>query len=152
MVKMDIAQGRAGLPPAGLPPAAAPSLAVPRTLLERWPHLPAFWPGRPVVPMERAGPGAVLVLPEEEGVPRGWAGEVLRPSLRPFAPARFGDREAPPLVVLPPGGEAAPVPDIAELAALIARRRIGGPAGMADPGGAAFDLPERGLAVVLDPC
>ncbi|WP_376099455.1 hypothetical protein ACE7GA_11390 [Roseomonas sp. CCTCC AB2023176] len=77
-----------------------PAIAVPRALLDRWPHLPAFWPGRRVVAAERAGAGAVLLLPEDDEAPRGWPGEVLRFTLAPFAPARFAGRDAPPLIVL----------------------------------------------------
>ncbi|MBP0491198.1 capsule biosynthesis protein [Roseomonas indoligenes] len=124
---------------------AEPPLAFPPELLARWPHLPAFWPGRAVVPP--GTPGALVVT--EGAAPAG--GPALRFSLGPFAPPRFAGRSAPPLLL----AEDAPLLAEGEadaLAALIARGRIGGPPGLPDPGAAAFGLAARAAALVLDPC
>ncbi|MBB5692172.1 capsular polysaccharide export protein, LipB/KpsS family [Muricoccus pecuniae] len=96
-------------------------------LLSRWPHLPAFWP-------ERGGDAPTLP----------------HFSLAPFAPPRFGGRDAPPLVLTET--ESPLLPGEAEaLPALIARARLGGPPGLPDPGAAALGWP-LGAALVLDPC
>jgi capsular polysaccharide export protein len=52
---------------------------------------------------------------------------------------------------------AAPVPEAAlsrapGIMTQLAAARLGGPAGLRDPGGAALGLPARGVAVLLDPC
>lgn len=97
-------------------------------LLARWPHLPAFWPGR--------------ALDERKPLPSF--------TLSPFAPPRFAGRDRPPLVVTDceenlNEGEAE------GLAGLIARHRLGGVPGLPDPGAAALGL-AGGFRVVLDSC
>ncbi|MFH5924945.1 beta-3-deoxy-D-manno-oct-2-ulosonic acid transferase [Roseomonas xinghualingensis] len=130
------------------PTAALPPLSFPSALLVRWPHLPAFWPGRAVAP---AGPGAVLVLEEGSLVPADWAGPVLRFSLGPFAPPSFAGRSAPPLILLDETSDL-PAGEAKALAALVAQSRLGGPLGLPDPGAAMLALPARAVALVLDPC
>ncbi|WP_426954488.1 hypothetical protein [Muricoccus radiodurans] len=114
-----------------------PPLAFPPATLSRWPHLPAFWPERKTV---AAGTrGSVLVLPEDVAAPPGTA--VLRFALGPFAPPRFGERDAPVLLLTqdaPPlfpeeleeciaPAAAAGLPGGEELAALLARSRAADP-------------------------
>ncbi|WP_237214471.1 hypothetical protein, partial [Falsiroseomonas oryziterrae] len=55
-------------------------MTLPTGLLARWPHLPAFWPGREV----RGGPDAAH-LPFAQG---------------PFRPPRLGGRQMPVALVL----------------------------------------------------
>jgi capsular polysaccharide export protein len=112
-----------------------------RPLLAAWPHLPAFWPGR-------------IVLPADDGSP-------LPAAPGPFRPPRLGGREVPVALVLgaPPdpvgdalAGPAAPaMPDLPDILARIRAARLGGPPGLPDPGAAALGAPRASL-VVLDPC
>jgi len=111
-------------------PGGPTPLPLPPGLLLRWPHLPAFWPERAVV--------------------AGAAGTVPPFVLDPFAPPRFDGRDAPPLIVAEDGPPLA-AGEAAALAALVARRRLGGPPGLPDPGGDSLGLPARAAAVVLDP-
>jgi capsular polysaccharide export protein len=123
-------------------------LALPPALLARWPHLPAFWPGRIVQP---GAPGAALLLPEGAAPPDGWRGGVLRFSLAPFVPPSFAGRDAPPLILTEePAG--LPPEEADALAALLASARLGGPPGLPDPGAEALALDPRAAALVLDPC
>jgi capsular polysaccharide export protein len=122
------------------PPAEAP-LRLPAQLLADWPHLPAFWPGRRVVPV--SGPARLEAAPG------------------PFRPARLGRREVPVALVLgatpDPVGEALatpapPAPDLPAVLARLAEGRIGAPPGLPDPGGAALGVPPRSAILVIDPC
>ncbi|WP_270938405.1 hypothetical protein, partial [Falsiroseomonas oryzae] len=63
-------------------PMAPPPLHLPPGLLAAWPHLPAFWPGREVLPGPDAGS-----TPFATG---------------PFRPPRLGSREVPVALVLGP--------------------------------------------------
>ena len=103
-------------------------------LLARWPHFPAFWPGREAMWQDAAQGG--------RGIPRF--------SLAPFAPPCFADRDAPPIIVTE-GEETLAAGEVEALAALIRARRLGGAPGCPDPGAAALSLPP-GHAVVMDPC
>jgi capsular polysaccharide export protein len=128
--------------------ADLPALVFPPALLARWPHLPAFWPERTVLP---GGPGGVLVLETTASPPKDWTGPVMRIALAPFAPPRFAGRTAPPLILTEEAGPLAP-DEGAALTRLIARARLGGPPGQPDPGMAALGLAARTMALVLDPC
>jgi capsular polysaccharide export protein len=87
-------------------------VTVPRHLLDRWPHLAAFWPGREL----RAGP-------DDGPCPFAFG---------PFQPPRLGGREAPVALILGPPGDplgsalATPAPPAGGLDALFARILAGG--------------------------
>ena len=124
------------------PPTAAPPLRLPRRLLDAWPHLPAFWPGRGVLPGAEDAP-----LPFATG---------------PFRPARLGGREVPVALVLGPApdplGAALDAParlpeaEVGAVLARLAEGRIGAPPGLPDPGPAGLGVAPRSQLVVLDPC
>jgi capsular polysaccharide export protein len=126
--------------PDATPPAPTP-LAVPAPLLAAWPHLPAFWPGCALRPAAAGTPP-----PFDPG---------------PFRPPGLGGRELPVALVCgaapdPVGAAlATPASQPPELDALLRRfaaARLGGPAGLPDPGGAALGVAPRGARIVLDPC
>lgn len=149
------------------PPRAVPAagrLLASRDLLRRWPHLPAFFPEEPLLPMPPvAGGEDRLALPAEDTAPAAWGGRVLRLAAGPFAPPRFGDRVVPAvlfgaedpdpvaaaLALAPPPGALARAP---ALRALLREARIGGPAGLPDPGPAALGTAPGEAVLVLDPC
>jgi capsular polysaccharide export protein len=121
-------------------PAETP-LRLPARLLAEWPHLPAFWPGRPLLAVAEAAPA-----PFTPG---------------PFRPARLGGREVPVALVWGATDDpldealaapAAPPADMAGILARLAEGRIGAPPGLDDPGPAALGVAPRSAVVVLDPC
>lgn len=107
--------------------ALLPNILSP-AFLERWPHLPAFWP-----------PGVANLT---KTAPRF--------GLAPFAPPSFGGRDMPPLIVTEVPGSLAPG-EAEALAAMIAEHRLGSRPGMSDPGTASLGL-AGGMALVIDPC
>ena len=144
--------------PIDQPPAR---LRAPAGLLRRWSHLPAFWPCSPWPGAGAATAGEALLLPLNDAVPAGWGGRVLRVDAGPFAPPRFGARAVPAILF---GAEAAdPVAAAlgagggdrhraAALRPLLREARLGGPAGLPDPGSAALGVGPREAVLVLDPC
>lgn len=140
------------------------SLFAPHALLRRWPHLPAFWPGRALRPPPPL-PGAHDLLALEVGapVPAGWPGRVLRLDAGPFAPPRFGQRIVPPVLFAAesddPVAAALPAPPdtaardrAAALRPLLRAARAGGPPGLPDPGPAALGCAPGEAVLFLDPC
>ncbi|MGG5823020.1 hypothetical protein [Falsiroseomonas sp. HW251] len=120
-------------------PETAP-LRLPARPIAAWPHLPAFFPGR--------------AIEADDAAPEPFA-------FGPFRPARIGGREVPVALVTgaPPdplgaalAGVATPPPGLPALLDRIVAARIGGPPGLADPGGGALGLAPRGAILVLDPC
>ena len=76
-----------------------------------------------------------------------------------WQPPRFGRARARvawlDVAWLDPAGPSGPglaAAEVARLGALVAQRRIGGPAGLPDPGAAALGVPAAGAILVLDPC
>ncbi|WP_439551809.1 capsular polysaccharide export protein, LipB/KpsS family [Falsiroseomonas sp.] len=123
---------------------------MPAAALAALPHLPAFWPGRQLLP---AGEGPPDVAAEGMDAPFLW-------TPGPFQPARLGGREVPVLLVMGPGPDPvgaalarpAPVPFLAlarQVMAAVAAGRIGGPPGLDDPGAAAIGLPPGRAALVI---
>ncbi len=147
---------------AGQPVDRTPRLVVARALLQRWPHLPAFWPGFRVEPL-RAGAGgdAPLALPLGEAPPPAWDGRILRLTPGPFAPpwrragavpAVLFAAEAPDPVATALGATQAAVGGHGALCAAFRAARIGGPPGLPDPGPAAIGQGPAEALIVIDPC
>ena len=133
-------------------------------LLRHWPHLPAFFPAttvRPCPPV--AGADDRLALPAGTPVPAAWGGPILRLDPGPFAPPRFGTRAVPAVLLAaedadPVAAALAADPSPAALArapalrALLRAARIGGSAGLPDPGPVALGCGTGEAVLVLDPC
>ena len=119
-----------------------PPLRLPRRCLADWPHLPAFWPGHR------------LLAEDSEAQPPFSPG--------PFRPPRLGGREMPVALILgdppdPIGAALAasgtvPDPEIRAVLSRLAATRLGGPAGLPDPGSAGLGVAAHSQVVVLDPC
>ncbi|MBI0433050.1 hypothetical protein [Roseomonas sp. KE0001] len=128
-------------------------------------HLAAFWPEHDLRPASEAGLWAV---PADRAVPcppRGTG--LLRYATGLLPSPRFAGRGRA-VALLPVEGAAACLlatplaapPELAPeaaaraaaAAALMAEARIGGAAGLPDPGAAALRLPPRAALLVLDPC
>jgi capsular polysaccharide export protein len=149
---------------AGLPhgdhPAVPRRILAPPELLRRWPHLPAFFPGTPLLPLPGViQPGDVLALPAGEDAPARWDGAVIRLDPGPFAPPRFADRSVPAVLFAAPdpaapvaGRVACPPARAAALRDLLHAARIGGPPGLPDPGPCTFGCGPGEAVVVIDPC
>jgi capsular polysaccharide export protein len=138
------------------------------TLLRAMPHLPAFWPEA-----ETVGLGGERGFDHEwvsrDAAPTG-AAVPLRFDPGPFAPPRFGPRQAPPILFVAPGAagdplaalldaaarqapaEAAQRERAIELRAALAESRIGGVPGLPDPGPRALGCGRAEAVIVLDPC
>ena len=114
------------------------------------------------MPWSGGAPPTLLALPMAASPPPG-AGRIIRFTAGPWGQLRLGAQE--PLIALVQAE--APDPIAAALAtpateaalaaapgiiARLAEARLGGPAGLADPGGAALGLAPRGTAILLDPC
>ncbi|MBR0679875.1 hypothetical protein GXW74_05205 [Roseomonas eburnea] len=133
-------------------------------LLRRWPHLPAFFPEEPLRPLPPVAAGEDrLALPVEDPAPAAWGGRVLRLAAGPFAPPRFGARLVPAVLFAAEDPDPvaaalarAPPPEAlaraAALRALLRQARIGGPAGLPDPGPTAIGSGPGEAVLVIDPC
>ena len=141
---------------------APPALALPSGLLASAPHLAACWPEYRATPWSGGAPPALLALPMGVAAPAG-VGRVIRFTPGPWGGIRLGQRE--PLIALVQAAApdpiaaalATPAPEAARAAApgIIARfaqARLGGPAGLADPGGLALGMAPRSTVILLDPC
>ena len=120
----------------------APTTVEPaRRRLAAWPQLATFWPGR-----------RILAAASEPSPPF---------SPGPFRPARLGGREVPVALVFgdppDPVGAAlaarrgAPAALVRTVRARLAAARLGGPAGLPDPGVGGLGVAPRRHLVVLDP-
>ncbi len=144
--------------PQGDHPAAPGRILAPPALLRRWPHLPAFFPGIPVLPLAAVTQaGDILALPEPEAAPARWDGPVMRLDPGPFAPPRFADRAVPAVLfatpdLRAPAAAACPPARAAALRDLLRAARIGGPPGLPDPGPSAHGCGPGEAVVVIDPC
>lgn len=141
---------------------ADPLLLVPSPLLRVWPHLPGFWPCRAWAPGAAHAERHLLLLPCNVPVPFRWGGGIFRVTPGPFAPTAFAGRSMPAILF----GAAAEDPVGVALAArpsadrtraaglrqALRGARIGGPAGLADPGPAHLGLAPGEAVIVLDPC
>lgn len=137
----------------------APPLLVPSALLRAIPHLPAFFPERPLHPAGAAPmPGAEPLVLDGAG-PAG--GPALLATADPFRAPRFGRHQAPVALLAVPGLEgrddplalalATPVPDPSagrRLIALLREHRVGGAPGLPEPSPEDLGLP-RGEAVLV---
>jgi len=128
-------------------------------------HLACFWPEYASAPPGKAD---FLALPESARAPSGWTVErLLHYTFGPLRSPAFNGRHRPvallPLADLPrvlhasalaepPSADAAALAHGAALAARAAAERLGGEPGLPDPGAAGLRLPQRGAALVLDPC
>ena len=152
--------------PLRAPPSASPArrFVATRGLIRRWPHLPAFWPGRATVGLPALpDAGDVLLLPEHETPPASWAGPVMRLSPGPFAPPRLAGREVPAILLgaqdadplaaaLAGQGEGVPPARARVLRGLLREARLGGPAGLPDPGPPGLGCAPGEAILVVDPC
>jgi capsular polysaccharide export protein len=129
-----------------IPTDAPPAYLVPASLARRIPHLPAFLPEARLLP-EAGGPappGAIRLGP---------AGLRLDPA--PWHPTPFAGRALPVALVL---GRAVPVAEptaLGQARAVLDRlacERIGGVAGLPDPGPAALRCGAGEAVLVVDPC
>lgn len=141
---------------------AHPAVALPSGLLAAAPHLPAFWPECRANPWPGGPPPGLIALPVGVAAPPG-AGRIIRFTPGPWGNIRLGAQE--PIIALVQAEApdpiaaalATPASDAARTAApgiiaLLVRARLGGPAGLADPGGLALGMAPRSTAILLDPC
>ena len=141
---------------------APPALALPSDLLAAAPYLAACWPEYRVMPWSGGAPPELLALRMGSPPPPG-AARIIRFTAGPWGKIRLGAQE--PLIALvqaeAPDPIAAALANPATEAALaaapgiiarLAEARLGGPAGLTDPGGAALGLAPHGAAILLDPC
>ncbi|NMJ42143.1 hypothetical protein GWK16_12885 [Roseomonas sp. JC162] len=105
----------------------------------------------------------MLLLPVDAAAPPGWGGGILYLDPGPFAPPALGGQEVPTILF----ADAAPdpvrsiltrgAPRLAadyrqRLRAAVRAARLGGPAGLPDPGPAALGLGPGEAILVVDPC
>ena len=135
---------------------------MPAKLLTHAPYLPAFWPEYHVTGWHGGTAPPFLALPVNDGTPNG-APRLIRFTPGPWGSIRLGQRtpltalvqaEAPDPIA---AALATPAPEAARRAApaimaQLAAARLGGPSGLADPGGAALGLAPQGAIILLDPC
>lgn len=152
-------------PPEGL--EVPPPLAASGRALRRVPHLPAFFPDWRVVPAESAPRGATGLFLDGCGPAEGAGG--VHASEAIWRAPRFGSRHAPVALLAARGGDGrtdpvalalltATPPDAAAEAearrvmAFLREARIGGAAGLPDPGPGGLGLSRGEAVLVLDPC
>ncbi|HYF09857.1 MAG TPA: capsular biosynthesis protein [Acetobacteraceae bacterium] len=158
--------------PAAMPPLdparSRPRLGAAPALLRAIPHLGAFWPEAETVALRPGMAGLDHEWVAEGAVPRGDVAP-LRFTPGPFAPPRFGRRQAPPILFAAPGVPRDPLGALlaravreppadagargraAALRDLLAEARPGA-AGLPDPGPPALGCGRGEAVIVVDPC
>lgn len=148
------AGGIPGATAQALRPAGAPPLAVATGLLRRIPHVAAFFPERRVAARDTAPPGAAPFVLDGEGARSGGGMPAVRATEGLWRAPAFGRRRAPVGLVLLDAAamSVAPQADTAAVLALLREARVGGAAGLSDPGSAGLGLPRGEAVLVVDPC
>ena len=154
---VGMAAGRTGAPgpsARSLPHGDAPPLTVAPGLLRRIPHVAAFFPERRVFAQRDAPRGAVPLVLDGEGIQTSEAGPAVRAAEGLWRAPAFGPRRAPVGLVVLDAAERpdASSPDAAAVLALLRDARVGGAAGLPDPGPAGLRLPHGEAVLVIDPC